>query len=347
MRGLLSRGLRAHFEQGRLANSLSNLRFLPYNDAVNLFDRKGALPLGDSEIFGVPQAPLAMLSRRAFLQSGVLFLAGTASGAAWGRGPKRTVAKVGLLADLHHADKREAGGRYYRHALPKLREAFHFQARENLDRIVHLGDLVDSVQDKDQEEIAIQTVANEFRAFGCPHHFLLGNHCLSAVNKRRYRELTNTAARHEHFDVGEVRFLCLDACHRSDSVPYACGNFDWRDSSLPFSQLSWLRHELRDAPGPCVVLVHQLLDPVPSYCVSNHAEVRSILARSGKVIAVIQGHYHRNRYTEIDGIPYIVLRSLIEGPEVADQGSAVLSVFGDGSATLKGFSRQHSYSLRA
>ncbi|MCO5297355.1 MAG: metallophosphoesterase [Fimbriimonadaceae bacterium] len=290
-------------------------------------------------------APRAVLSRRAFLQAGSLFLAGAASGAAWGRLGRRSVAKVGILADLHHADKMEAGGRYYRMALPKLREAFRLQAREGLDRIVHLGDLVDSVKDVDQEEIAIQTVANEFRAFGTPYHFLMGNHCLSAVDKCRYRDLTSTAGRHEHFDVGGVRFLCLDACFRSDARPYARGNFDWRDAAIPFPQRAWLRHELRDAPGPCVVLVHQLLDPVPNYCVSNHEEVRNILARSGKVLAVIQGHYHQNRYTEIDGIPYIVLRSLIEGPNVTDRGSSVLQVFDDGSAVLKGFSLQHSYAL--
>ncbi len=285
-------------------------------------------------------------TRRAFLQGGALFLAGTASGDAWQLlGQSRTVAQIGLITDIHHADKIEAGVRYYRQALPKLREALRIQARENLDRIVHLGDLVDSAKELDQEEAAIQTVANEFRQFGKPYQFVMGNHCLSAVGKRRYRELTGAGGHFEHFDVGGVRFLCLDSCYRADSVPYAAGNFDWRDAAIPYAQTAWLKHMLHHAPGPCVVLSHHLLEPVPNYCVANHEEVRAILSRSGKVVAVLQGHNHQNRYRTIDSVPYITLRSIIEGPTVSDRGSAVLSVFEDGSASLKGFSLQRSYSL--
>lgn len=287
------------------------------------------------------------ITRRAFLNGGVLFLAGTASGELWrGPGQSKLAAKIGLITDIHHADKQEAGQRFYRQALPKLREAFRFQSRENLDRIVHLGDLVDSVKEVEAEEYAIQTVATEFKQFGKPYHFVMGNHCLSGVSKARYRELTGTAGRHEHFDVGGVRFLCLDACYRADSVPYDSGNFEWKDAAIPFAEVAWLERNLRRAQGPCVVLSHQLLEPVPNYCIANHDEIRAAIARSDKVIAVIQGHYHQNRYTELDGVPYIVLRSVIEGPRISDLGSAVLSVFEDGSAALKGFSFQTSYSLR-
>ena len=286
------------------------------------------------------------VTRRAFLQGGVLFLSGTATSNVWAcLDQTKPLAKVGVLTDIHHADKVEAGVRFYRQALPKLREALRTQGRENLDRIVHLGDLVDAVKELDQEEAAIQAVTSEFRTFGKPYNFVTGNHCLSAVSKRRYRDLTGSSGHYEHFDVNGVRFLCLDTCYRADSVPYEAGNFDWKDAAVPYAETRWLKFMLRRAPGPCVVLCHHLLEPLAPYCVANHAEVRAAIAESGKVIAVLQGHHHQNRYTELDRIPYITLRSVVEGPEIGDRGSAVLSVFPDGSASLKGFSQQRSYSL--
>lgn len=275
---------------------------------------------------------------------GALFLAGLTTGKAWGciQG-SRQVATVGLLTDIHSANKLPQGSRFYRRSLTKVDYAFSQLLPLKPQRIVHLGDLVDSHPTDLAEEMAARTVAQRFKETGVPYHFVMGNHCLSAMNKVRYAEVTDTAGSYESFDIAGVRFILLDACFRSDGVAYANGKFDWRDSFVPEPQISWLSDRLSSAKGPCVVLTHQLLDGLPGMSVKNHERVRSVLSRAGNVCAVIQGHFHFNRLVEIDGIPYTVLRSVVDGPMTANCGYSHMSVFADGSVRLDGFAEQADY----
>ncbi len=69
------------------------------------------------------------LTRRTFLKNGTLCLAASAllpahAGAGETSKPKL---RLGLVADLHHADKQPGGNRYYRESLTKFAEvARHF-----------------------------------------------------------------------------------------------------------------------------------------------------------------------------------------------------------------------------
>lgn len=283
------------------------------------------------------------LSRRAFLEGGTLFLAGAAAGPVWRcLLDEKPLATIGIVTDIHHADKAPNGTRYYRQSLAKLDEALSALKARKVDRLVHMGDLVDSHPKKEDEEQAMRTVAERFRKTGLPYHFLLGNHCLEAVDKARYSELTHSKGGNEAFDVRGVRFVCLDACFRADGVPYANKNFVWNDCFVPESQIAWMEAQIKSAKGPCIVLTHQLLDGLKDVSVKNHEAVRKPIAASGKVTAVLQGHYHQNRLEVIDGVPYTVLRSIVDGPELANSGYSVLSVYKDGSAKLEGFREQES-----
>ncbi len=46
--------------------------------------------------------------------------------------------------------------------------------------------------------------------------------------------------------------------------------------------------------------------------VANRARAREVIARSGKVVAVLSGHAHWSHVAVLDGIPYITLQSLTE-----------------------------------
>lgn len=284
------------------------------------------------------------LTRRAFLEQGTLFLAGVATAPLWlCRLPNQTpVAKIGLITDIHHADKVASGTRHYRQAMPKLTKSLADLKKRKVDQIICLGDIVDDYPRHEEEEAAIKAVADAFKATGVPYHFIMGNHCLAAVDKARYAELTGTPGTHSFFDSGGIRFVCLDACYRSDGVSYAKGNFQWTDTFIPKVQIDWLKSSIASAPGPCVVLTHQLLDPMPDLCVKNHAEVRETL-KTKKVSAVIQGHHHKNRLTILNDTPYVVLRSIIDGEPIDQSGYSVLEVYAEGSARLSGFAEQATY----
>jgi hypothetical protein len=68
---------------------------------------------------------------------------------------------------------------------------------------------------------------------------------------------------------------------------------------------------------PTVVLTHQLLNPEeqvdkdfdPKHTVRNAAEVRTLLEKSGNVLAVFAGHYHDGGYQQVGGIHYVTLQA--------------------------------------
>lgn len=286
------------------------------------------------------------LSRRAFLGQGSLVLAGLASGKAWAAfDSAKPLATIGLLTDIHHANKGDLGSRCYRASLSKVDFALSKLVPQRPDRLVHLGDLIDSHKTDLEEEMAARTVAQRFLETGIPYHLLMGNHCLSRMTKDRYGEVTKSAGTYEAFDINGVRFLCLDACYRSDGVDYGMGKYDWQDCFIPDKQIDWIERQLSSAKGPAVVFSHQLLDGMPTMSIRNHEKVREVLAKSGKVAAVLQGHFHQNRLRMIQGVPYTVLRSVIDGPEIANCGFSRLSVFADGSVKLDGFEEQETFKL--
>src|SRR5947199_5361327 len=95
--------------------------------------------------------PLASLfTRRAFLRHGSVLLLGAGAGLSAAEGitaeaGKRRV-RVGMLTDLHYADKAPARSRYYREALDKVSQAGEQFAKDQPEVVVCLGDLIDSAE---------------------------------------------------------------------------------------------------------------------------------------------------------------------------------------------------------
>ena len=79
------------------------------------------------------------------------------------------------------------------------------------------------------------------------------------------------------------------------------------------------------------------------YGVKNAGEIRKILERSGKVVAVLQGHYHFNDYTETGGVHYVTLAAMVEGSGEENNAYAILDIFRDETIRITGFRKQKSY----
>jgi len=94
------------------------------------------------------------LGRRAFLRNGTLLLATTATvepSSLLANHAKDSL-RVGLVTDLHHADKPSAGSRHYRETLGKLAEAANQFEKDKADFIVELGDLIDAADTVETEQ---------------------------------------------------------------------------------------------------------------------------------------------------------------------------------------------------
>lgn len=286
-----------------------------------------------------------MITRRAFLQNSTLCLAGF-SGLQAADSEAKALLKVGLMTDLHYADKPPTKTRFYREALAKLDEAVEVMNREKTALVVELGDFIDQADSVEKEIEWLQTMESHFAKLSMPRHYVLGNHCVGTLTKQEFAANTKACGGHEVFEAGGVTFLILDACFRSDGTPYSRKNFDWKDANIPASQLSWLESELNKASGPVIVFAHQRLDADKAHAVQNAAAVRSLLEKSGKVLAVFQGHSHKNDYQQIACIHYTTLVAMVEGSGIENNGYTILDVLADGSLRLHGYRKQMNRDLK-
>lgn len=289
--------------------------------------------------------PTVNFGRRAWLRNGSLLLAAAATTQA----PlifaedSTPALRIGLLTDLHYADKPPAGSRHYRETLGKLAEAAEQFGREKPAFVVELGDLIDAADSLETEQCWLTRINKEFSAISENRHYVLGNHCVDTLKKEEFLGCVGQERSYYSFDRGGFHFLVLDSCFRSDGEPYGRKNFQWTDSNVPAAEIEWLQADLKETRKPVVVFAHQRLDVSDNHGVKNAPEVRKALEDSGKVLAVFQGHSHKNDYREIGGIHYTTLVAMVEGSGAENNGYSVLDIGADGTMNLRGFRQQKSH----
>lgn len=283
-------------------------------------------------------------TRRGFLRGGALILAGAGLGLGDVFGQEtRPNLKIGLITDLHYADKPAAGTRHYRETLGKLERAVEQFTRDKVDFTVELGDLVDAAKSVDEETGYLKTINAQFAKIPGDRHYVLGNHCVQTFTKAEFLKGIEREKSHYSCAAAGWHFVVLDACFRSDGEPYGRNNFTWTDSNVPASQLQWLEADLKMAEGKAIVFAHQRLDVTRQHSVKNAEAVRRVLEQSGKVAAVFQGHSHQNEYQQIAGIHYCTIAAIVEGSGAQNNAYARLDVLPGGALRVEGFVRQKAY----
>jgi len=282
------------------------------------------------------------LGRRAFLQGSSLVLLGSLSRSALAA-PAGPSLSLGLLTDLHYADKPAAGTRFYRETIDKLAAAGEQFAAEKPAFVVELGDLVDAADSVDVELGYLATINAQLAAISKERWYVLGNHCVDTLTKDEFLGKVEQEKSYTSFDRGGWHFIVLDACFRSDGQPYGRKNSSWKDANIPPAEMEWLEADLKSTSLPTIVFAHQRLDVSNDHGVKNCPAVRKLLEGSGRVQAVFQGHSHKNDYREIAGIHYCTLRAMVEGSGPQSSGASLLTLNSDRSMVLKGFREQTSY----
>ena len=75
----------------------------------------------------------------------------------------------------------------------------------------------------------------------------------------------------------------------------------------------------------------------------NNADVRQALESSGNVLAVFQGHSHKNELNTIGGIHYCTMVAMVEGSGAANNGYSIMDIDPDGTIRITGFRNQKGY----
>lgn len=287
------------------------------------------------------------LGRRAFLQGSTLLLTASTlqSPLTWAEqvagNADQPVLQIGLLTDMHYADKAPAGTRHYRETLDKLAEAGEKFAAEKIDSLIELGDFIDAADTVDTELGYLKTIQARFAPLCADRHYVLGNHCVDTLSKQEFLGTIEREQSYYSFDRGGYHCIILDACFRSDGEPYQRKNFTWTDPNLHPAEVEWLQADLAATELPVLVFVHQRLDVSNQYGIKNAAEVRKLLEQSGRVRAVFQGHSHKNDLIEIAGIPYCTLVAMVEGSGAESSGYSILRARANGTLELTGFRKQN------
>lgn len=284
------------------------------------------------------------LGRRAFLQHGTLVLtAASLKTAKLSADEEAARLRIGLMTDLHYADKAPAGSRHYRETLAKLEEAARQFEQDKLSLLVELGDFIDAADSVAVEQSYLKTVNRPFSAICRDRHYVLGNHCVDTLHKEEFLEVVEQEKSYYSFDRGGFHFIVLDACFRSDGQPYGRKNFQWTDANIPSAELQWLEGDLKASDKPVIVFAHQRLDVSNNHGIKNQADVRKLLEASGNVLAVFQGHSHQNDLKEIGGIHYCTLVAMVEGSGRESNGYSLMELEPNGTIRLNGFRKQRSH----
>ena len=287
-------------------------------------------------------------TRRAFIRNGTLILTGAAVTATLPAAPGTAPAlRVGMVTDLHYADRVPAGTRFYRESIAKFQEGVAKFNELKADFAIELGDLIDKADTVELESGYLKTMEETFSKFRGDRHYVLGNHCLATLNREQFREHSASKATYYSFDKGGFHFVVLDACYRADGTAYAAGNYTWTDTEILPAQREWLAADLKATKLKTVGFIHQRLDMGNPYGVKSAPAVREILEQSGKILDVFQGHSHKNDYKEINGVHYVTLCAMVEGSGEDNNAYSLLSFYGDNTLKLEGFRHQSSRALEA
>ncbi|MDR0610390.1 MAG: metallophosphoesterase [Planctomycetaceae bacterium] len=288
------------------------------------------------------------LSRRAFLYQGTLIFSTAVISPFCLQADvletKKTVLRIGLLTDIHYADKEHAGSRYYRESVSKIATANDELRKQKLDFLVELGDLIDTVKEPETDKKHLKTINSELQKISDKRYYILGNHCVETLTKDEFLSEIGQEKSFFSFDRNGYHFIVLDACFRQDGTSYGRNNAHWTDTKIPDLELEWLQADLSITKFPVIVFLHQRLDVEnqKSIAVKNADQVRKLLEESGQVRLVLQGHEHGGGYKEIAGIPYCTLSAVIEGSGLKNNSFSFLEIIEDGDWLLHGFFKQKS-----
>lgn len=136
----------------------------------------------------------------------------------------------------------------------------------------------------------------------------MGNHDAYVFEPDEFYALLGGCAPQDLTNQGKT-LLFLNANHNPDGTPYHPHAFRWDACSLP---TEGLRERLAAAEEDVTVFLHQNLDAA---CPADHRpvnadEVCALLAQSGKVKTVYQGHYHWGADTTTNGVRYVTLPAM-------------------------------------
>ena len=157
-------------------------------------------------------------------------------------------------------------------------------------------------------------LADEYAEAKLPTYNVFGNHDTDQDEMPRILEMYRIERSYYHFDCEGYRFIVLDPNYNlinGEFKHYAPGVPQCR-GYLPPEQLAWLETAITESPYPCILCSHQSLERTDG--IVNRDEAWRIICAANRrkprsVILCINGHYHCDHCTVVNGVCCLDLNS--------------------------------------
>ena len=232
----------------------------------------------------------------------------------------------GAIADCQYCTEPNQGSTHYSLSAGKLEECIQELNTHDLKFVIHLGDFID------RNYASFDKILPIYQSLKMPAYHTLGNHDFDVAEKWKSKvpERMGMQARYYDFVLEGWRFIVLDGndvsfhAYPKDSLKYSEAEAYYKENKVRSpkwngavgeEQLAWMRKILEGAQekGEKVVLYcHFPVYPADPHNLWNAKQIISILEEFPCVKAYINGHNHKGKYGQKDGIHYLTLKGMVE-----------------------------------
>ncbi len=266
--------------------------------------------------------------------------------------------RIGVIADVHvHDADSPVEGKVMTNYAERITAFVDAMNGWSADAVIQLGDLVNGafvmgagIGDPTRISGLLDEAVVLLSGLESPLYHVLGNHDMYDLSKPEVLAALGLEIGYYSFDLEDFHFVVLDAEYNPDGTDYD-HVFMRTKGFIPPLQLDWLVADLAATNLPTIICVHQPLDAdfealAGGPPIVNNKDVQHVLSESGVVIAVLQGHDHENRYTEIDGIHYITFAAMVDHTEPCPPTYAQMMLDPEARMiTIEGFGLQENWEL--
>ncbi len=232
--------------------------------------------------------------------------------------------------------------RYYRQSLAKAKESVESFNKEDLEFVVHLGDLIDRNIESYDKVLPI------LRGLKSKVYYALGNHDYEVAkeDKPTIPSHLDMTSRYYSYSNQDWVFIVLDGNELSFYGTSETDGFEaerdrvysslrekkkenihrW-NGGMSKRQMQWLQDKLKSACASnekALIFSHFPVYPPGPYNLWNDSEIVEILEAHDCVEAYLNGHNHEGNYAAKKGIHYLTLPAVVETNENA---YAMIDVF--------------------
>ena len=261
----------------------------------------------------------------------------------------------GAIADCQYCNQPDRGLRQYSTSHKKLEKCVEHFNQEELDFVIHLGDLID----KDFKSFDV--VLPIYNSLKADHYHALGNHDFDVVDslKKDVPTKMGMPAKYHYFDKANWRFIILDGNDVSfHAYPKASPEYKYTaeyyktkkitspkwNGAVGEEQMKWLETLLQESQEDnqqVILFSHFPVYPKDPHNLWNANELVTLLDQYPCVKAYINGHNHKGNYAENKGIHYLTLKGMVDTPE----NTYAIIKLNQESIQVQGFGREKQRTL--